>query len=264
MNELHPIKFYFELPIYTRIDLNNPEKFQDFKRLMNFNSSMDYYSPNLQENTTYSIDAGRMESLEYFFRYGGINRCTLTCVRTSELVDIFLYYDEDKKIVQKIGQTPSIADFHINQIKKYNKVLSKTQLKEFTRAIGLAANGVGIGSFVYLRRIFENLIEEAHILAKQDSKWNDEHYGKQRMAEKIELLKNHLPDFLVENKSLYGILSVGIHSLKEQDCLAYFETVKVGIELILDEKLDIHKKKLKIEEAKNKIASLTSTIKTKK
>ncbi|MDO6814014.1 hypothetical protein [Tenacibaculum soleae] len=264
MNELHPIQFYFELPIYTRIDLNNPDTFRHFERLMDYNGNVDYYSPSLKENTTYSISAGRMESLDYFFTYGGINRCILTCVRTRATVDIFIYYDKKKKIVQKIGQIPSIADFHINQIKKYNKVLTKNQLKEFTRAIGLAANGVGIGSFVYLRRIFENLIEEAHLLAKQDAGWNDVEYSKQRMAEKIELLKNHLPEFLVENKSLYGILSVGIHSLKEQDCLAYFETVKVGIELILEEKLDAFKKKQKIEEAKNKIASLTSTVKGKK
>ena len=40
-------------------------------------------------------------------------------------------------------------------IKQYDKELRKPDLKEFTRAIGLAANGVGIGSFVYLRRIFE-------------------------------------------------------------------------------------------------------------
>jgi len=263
MNELHPIEFYFELPIYTRIDLSNPDKIKDFERLMNYNGAVDYYNPSLKENTTYSISTVRMENLDYFLNYGGINRCTLTCVRTNTKVDIFLYYNKEKSSLQKIGQIPSIADFHISQIKKYDKVLNKEQLKEFTRAIGLAANGVGIGSFVYLRRIFETLIEEAHLLATKDSGWDDEHYKKQRMSDKIELLKNHLPEFLVENKSLYGILSIGIHSLKEEDCLLYFETVKVGIELILDEKLEVLKKKKKIEDAKSKIAALTSNIKPK-
>jgi len=80
------------------------------------------------------------------------------------------------------------------------------------------------------------------------------------MSERIELLKNHLPTFLVENKSLYGILSVGIHSLKEEDCLTYFETVKVGIELILDEKVEQYNKLKKIEEAKEKLSELTKKI----
>ncbi|WP_394421910.1 hypothetical protein [Tenacibaculum mesophilum] len=57
--------------------------------------------------------------------------------------------------------------------------------------------------------------------------------------------------------------SVGVHSLKEKDCLAYFETVKVGIELILDEKLEEFKKKLKIEEAKKKLATVASKVSKK-
>jgi len=37
---------------------------------------------------------------------------------------------------------------------------------EFRESIGLAAHSVGIGSFVYLRRILKGLIEEAHTEAK--------------------------------------------------------------------------------------------------
>lgn len=123
--------------------------------------------------------------------------------------------------------------------------MDKATLKEFTKAIGLAANGVGIGSFVYLRRIFENLIEEAHTKAKVRPGWDEEFYNKQRMSERIELLKDYLPEFLVENKSLYSILSVGIHSLEEDECLAHFEHVKLAIELILDEKVEKYKKRRK-------------------
>lgn len=41
-------------------------------------------------------------------------------------------------------------------------VLDKKSLFEFKRAIGLAAHGTGVGSFVYLRRIFEGLITETY------------------------------------------------------------------------------------------------------
>lgn len=260
MNNLDPYTFYFELPIYTQIVLDGPND-PDFLHLIQFKGTVDAYSPSLKENTTYSVQSCRSRNWDILHNYGGMDYCILTCVRTKELFYIFLYYDIESLSVQKIGQIPSIADFHISQIKKYDKVLSKEKLKEFTRAIGLAANGVGIGSFVYLRRIFEDLIEESHLKAKKITGWDESDYIKQRMAEKIELLKDYLPDFLVENKSLYGILSVGIHSLTETDCLAYFETVKLGIELILDEKVDAFQKQKKIEDAKSKIAALTGKIK---
>ena len=259
MNYLEPYAFYFELPIYTPIRLGVPDN-HDFYDLTSFTGTIDAYNPSLKENTTYKVAKSTRRGLMDFYETGGMDFRILTCVRTDEKFYVFFYYSVEKCIFQKIGQFPSIADFHISQIKKYNKVLSNEKLKEFTRAIGLAANGVGIGSFVYLRRIFEDLIEEAHIKAMKKEEWNEEEYSKQRMSEKIELLKNFLPAFLVENKTLYGILSIGIHSLNEEDCLAYFESVRVGIELILDEKVDIYQKQKKMEDAKKKIASLTGKI----
>ena len=138
----------------------------------------------------------------------------------------------------KIGQWPSTADFQIPQAEKYRKILGEEEYKEFTRGIGLSAHGVGIGSFVYLRRVFENLIEEAHQKAKtEDKSFSDEAYARARMDDKIEMVQEYLPAFLVENRSLYVILSKGIHDLNEDECLQYFETVKIGIEQILDEKI---------------------------
>ncbi len=157
--------------------------------------------------------------------------------------------DEYEYYYMKVGQSPSIADLHISKLKDYDKVLPKDKLKEITKAIGLAANGVGIGSFVYLRRVFEFLIEEAHKAAKSDSDWKEDEYIKNRMTEKIDLLKHHLPNFLVENRSMYSILSLGIHELDENECLMHFDALKVGIEFILDEKVENQLKKEKIEAA---------------
>src|SRR5205823_229147 len=95
------------------------------------------------------------------------------CLRTNEVFNVYSYFDCQLMVLQKVGQFVSIADLHIGQIKKYNTVLSKEQLKEFTRAIGLAANGIGIGSFVYLRRIFENLILEAQGKASKNIDWDE-------------------------------------------------------------------------------------------
>jgi len=69
-----------------------------------------------------------------------------------------------------------------------------------------------------------------------------------------------LPSFLVENRGLYSILSKGIHSLSEEECLRYFDTVRVGIELILDEKHEQLEKRKKLEKAKSAISDLRGKI----
>lgn len=129
---------------------------------------------------------------------------------------------------------------------------------EFKKAIGLAAHGVGVGSFVYLRRIFENLVQAAYQLAKEESGWDDEAYNNERMAGRIRLLEKHLPDFLVQNHSMYGILSRGLHELTESACLEAFPVMKMGIELILDEKLVEAAKRAKLEQAKKAIQGIAS------
>ena len=78
------------------------------------------------------------------------------------------------------------------------------------------------------------------------------------MDEKIQSLKHLLPPFLVQHRSLYGILSKGIHELTEQECLAAFPVVKMGIEIILDGKIQLEAERKKIVEASLAIAKLTA------
>jgi hypothetical protein len=176
------------------------------------------------------------------------------CSRNSDHTIIFVFSLIEDKLT-KIGQFPSIADLSAADTKKYTKALSKEKHKEFSKSIGLFAHGVGIGSFVYLRRIFEDLIEEAHTQAKASPLWDEDNYQKQNsVVNKIVLLKDFLPNFLVKNKTMYGILSKGIHELSEEECLEYFPIMKLGIELILDEKLEKIESQKKIEEATKTIA----------
>jgi hypothetical protein len=259
MNELDPRTFFFEIPLYSPVTITEENKSQLLK-LLGFSGQIDEYNPFINDNTTYRGYSYLTTDKPFFLSKGGVRHLSIQCQRTGMVFDFYVHYDPDTNRFMKIGQYPSIADFHISHIKKYNKILSKDKLKEFTRAIGLAANGVGIGSFVYLRRIFEDLIEEAHSKAKSEAGWDDEVYQKGRIKERIELLKNYVPNFLFEHRELYGILSVGVHSLKEEECLAYFDTVKVGIEIILDEKLEDFAKQQKIKDAKEKLTALTTKI----
>jgi hypothetical protein len=178
----------------------------------------------------------------------------LVCSRNSaHRIKYFLRIENDT--LMKIGQYPSLADLQLQGLDKYNSVLEESERKELARAIGLHANGIGIGAFVYLRRIFENLIEGAHKSAFNDADWDELSFQKGKTEDRIKSLKAHLPDLLVANAGMYTILGKGIHSLSEQECLGHFNTLKVGIELILDEKIEIqhkerHKKQLADEKAK--------------
>jgi len=139
------------------------------------------------------------------------------------------------RVIQKSGQYPSFADIALDESKAYRSVLSKNDAAEFHKAIGLAAHGVGIGAFVYLRRIFERLIRQRFDEFKAQEGWSDDDFEKRRIVERIELLENHLPPFLVQNKKLYGMLSQGIHELDEQQCLSIFEVIRASTVIILDE-----------------------------
>jgi hypothetical protein len=79
------------------------------------------------------------------------------------------------------------------------------------KAIGLVAQGEGIGSFVYLRRVFERLIQSRFDQFKQEEGYNDDDFFKFRMDEKIAFLKEHLPPSLVEIRKIYSIFNKGIH-----------------------------------------------------
>jgi hypothetical protein len=158
----------------------------------------------------------------------------VTCTRY-DYHNLRFHFYLNKGTLQKTGQFPSSATIAFDESKKYNKLLSSGDAEEFHRAIGLAAHNVGIGSFVYLRRIFERLIIKRYTDFKETEGWNDEDFYKLRMAEKVEFLKDHLPPFLVKNAKIYSILSVEIHELEEGQCLSYFGVLKQSLVLILRE-----------------------------
>jgi hypothetical protein len=168
----------------------------------------------------------------------------------------YFYFRLKRRVLCKVGQSPSMADISESALRPYRKVLTPEEYRELTRAVGLASHGVGIGSFVYLRRIFERLIGAARDQASGIQGWDEEAFQRSRMEEKIDLLQHFLPPFLVEQRKLYSILSKGIHALTEEECLEAFPIVRVGIELILDQKVAAKQQQDKIEEAKKRFGSL--------
>lgn len=264
MNELELEYFLFKLPIYSPIKITS-ENTDDFLRILKLgrtigNSTIEGYNPFRGVDSTFS-GYGSVGQIDSFKEYGGCDNVKIQCRRYRDILDFFIHYDPVSSNFMKVGQYPSVADFHTFELKKYRKVLHAEKLREFSRGIGLAANGVGIGSFVYLRRIFEYLIFSTYDSNKSSIKIQDVDFKTMRMEDKIQSIKSYLPDFLVKNKSLYSILSNGIHALEEKECLAYFDTVRVGIEIILDQKLEELKKVEKENIAQKKIDELQGQLK---
>lgn len=256
-----PEDFCLNTPLYSEFPFNNEER-NPFFGLEHFKGTLDCFCHFCGCHSVFKR-LGETKYAEHYYLRNYVFSLWFTCSR-DESHRIFFAFRAHEGVLQKIGQYPSIADLATPDLQKYRPILGNERFRELTRGVGLASHGVGIGAFVYLRRIFENLIEEARATATSNTNWDQTSYERARMDEKIEILNQYLPSFLVENRSLYGIISRGIHELPESECLKAFPIVKLGIELILDEKLEQHERDQKILQAKSSINALNSSIKNEK
>lgn len=180
-------------------------------------------------------------------------RKAVYCSRDRSHILIFYFLRRDAQVM-KIGQYPSYADLAHGETQGFAKALGKGRVAELNTAIGLAAHGIGVGAFIYLRRVFESLVEEAHQVARNDPDWVEEVYQRLRMAERLPLLAGHLPAFLVEHAKLYSILSLHLHELSDDACRATFEVVKQGIFAIAEERLAEYQRRERATAARKAIA----------
>ncbi len=247
--------FYFETSLYEVVKLSELEKGA-------FHGDVDAYSAKNSSDTTYSINTEEIDCWDDWnpSRTSNVRTgfflITLTCKRKNNDVLRFTIF-RSKEITMKIGQWPSLADLQFAEIgKKYDGVLPEEDLKNLKKAIGLVAHGAGAGSFVYLRRIFENLIFETFKNNISVISTKEADFKTKRMEDKVEILKEFLPSQLVEMKSIYGILGKGVHELTEEECLKYFSPLKLSIELILDQKIEETKKKQRDADVKKQLQGI--------
>ena len=231
-------QFAFETPLYSKIEL--PKDMILKAHLYGVRPyNVDGHCPKCGKNSTFfggnnTWNLNNGESAKILRDFMGYRSLTMTCARDSShrLKYWFLLLPNT---VEKVGQHPSFADIANDEAATYRSILSKDDASELHMAIGLAACGVGIGSFVYLRRIFERLIYGRFESFKDAEGWDDADFFKLRMDEKVKFLKDQIPDFLYKNQRLYGILSKGIHELSDESCLKAFEALKLSIKIILEE-----------------------------
>lgn len=278
-------EFLFDLPLYHKVPRDDSEDIINFLMIGGLRKrEVDGYNPIEQCESTFAMFCSAYDAVQNPLGRGHLEvsyvsgksekfdtfEVILKCKRYGTFLHYLVHAEYDNEdyghshimSISKVGQYPSVADFHIGQVHKYDKVLPKDKMREFTKAIGLAANGVGIGSFVYLRRIFEYLVFEAHEVAKsKNPSFDKTAFTSGRMNEKIQMLSGYLPDYLVEHHAIYGILSKGIHELGEEECKKYFPILKASIELILDEKLEAYQKEMRKKEIGNALSQIAGEIK---
>lgn len=250
--------FYFETSLYELIDYSDIED-EDF-----LSGDIDAYSAKNSSDTTYNISFQWITKMEtkYINQFRepicGFGILTLKCKRKDDdVLRFFVFNDEIREQIMKVGQWPSLADLQFAEIgKKYNGILPEEDLKNLKKAIGLVAHGAGAGSFVYLRRIFENLILATFTTHISTLDIEESVFKIQHMDEKVETLKAFLPSQLVEMKSIYKILSAGVHELTEEECLKYFGPLKLSIELILDQKIEELKREERDESVKKQLQAI--------
>lgn len=233
-------QFLFEVPPYAVYQVpsdNGHDILEEFYGRTGDVVRVDGYCPFCHLDSTFTVHGQSIpggDPWNNIHERVAYDQIFIKCAR-SDRHTIRYYFRIDKLTVEKIGQYPSLASVASDAVSPYRKGMNDQDAREFHKAIGLAAHGVGVGSFVYLRRVFERLIYSRFEDFKVAEKWKDEEFYAVRMEDKIALLKGHLPTFLVENRKVYSILSIGIHELDEAACLTYFEVMKQAIVIILED-----------------------------
>lgn len=161
---------------------------------------------------------------------------------------------EGKFIVRKIGQNPSMLTVKGFDFDKYKKILERINAYEdYKKADMSNAEQFYVGAYAYLRRIFEKMI----YYYIGDKKIVDDH-----MDKKIEAVKDEFdPRVRKLLKNLYGILSVSIHELDEEQSKEYYEYLKAIIDMQLEYMNTEEEKSKQSKELESVISKITNLVK---
>lgn len=258
--------FILNESLYKRLDISNVAS-PEITEILFFEGPIDCFCPYCKcpsvflgiisdEQKQRKINLGLSSSLtlrnnvhEQLFGKHELYRLDFVCSRDKNHC-LTVVYKVENHTIEKIGQSPSLFEIQRGEFKEYKKILGDSY-DDLYNAIMFYSSGFGVASFAHLRRILENyFVKKAYEIKKIEPKWDDKAYKESKFVEKLDLLQDLLPETLIENQRLYSIVSKGIHELKEEECLLYFEAVKACIFLSLDDILEEErrtKSKIKIK-----------------
>lgn len=172
---------------------------------------------------------------------------------------LFIKVQRDKIIVTKIGQYPSMLSVKGFDFDKYAKQLKKYNAYDDYKNADLSmSNNFHAGAYTYLRRVYEKQLN--FYVDKDKPQLSDN-----RTETKIKAVKENFDPRIHEHlNNLYGILSIGIHELDEDESKDYYEYLKAMIDM------QLQFEKMKDEEEKQsktlntKISNIVSKLKKRK
>ena len=186
------------------------------------------------------------------------------CAKCQQERAIFLIGISDEKIM-KIGQYPSIDISLPDEI----KILKDDTIEELYKKGKTSENfGYGIGSFAYYRRIVElkidELLEKIKEFFPEDKK---KVYDKclkdvrkeKNTEKKIDIVKDIVTDEIISNnllKNIYTLLSVGIHSLSDEECLNSAQSLREFLLLLIKQIEDKKEDKRRLISAQKNIEKI--------
>jgi len=240
------------LPLYSPVTIDSPTS-PTVRAILTYVSIIDFYCPFCKKYTPFqgllstetqnSIVSERMAVKGFgvtagFWQQKKFSK-ELACKRAEHKVT-FHFQIEDGKLL-KVGQYPSIAEINFGEALDFAEALGEQRARDLNKAIELAGLGAGLGAYIYLKKVFLSLLEDAHQkakLKKSSSKhWDEACYSNAAISDKVKLLSLHMPSIIVQHPEYYAILDRNLDQLSDQECLNRFNPLKTAVLVIADERL---------------------------
>lgn len=216
---------------------------------------IDAYCDKCDRDRPFQDHRFRRVGYEAVFRSGdgdclatGTTTFMFTCASCNKYSYTFLVeqiVDEKTVKFQKFGQLPRMK---LERDKALQKFFADDS-ESYEKGLASLTNGYGIGAFGYFRRITENNIARLLDLIFEDAEATgdeekcqaiNELRREQQMSARIKVANRALPDYLNPHGlnplgRLYQVLSEGIHSYSDEECLAKARTVQGCLTYLLTE-----------------------------
>ncbi|MFH1993013.1 MAG: hypothetical protein ABIK98_11530 [Pseudomonadota bacterium] len=169
-----------------------------------------------------------------------------SCRKSTISIRVEQIVTDESIALMKFGELPRKA-------LERDPVLQKFFLEDsdnFEKATACLANGYGIAAFAYFRRIIENNIIKLLDLIRVDIQASESESGlleaiaelkkESPMSEKIKIANKAIPTYLVPDGlnplgRLYQVLSEGVHTFSDEECLARSSHVRECIRFLVGE-----------------------------
>ena len=109
--------FFFNTPIYSKVILTSDDT--EFLRQVFGERNIDFdgFNPITKLESTFRVITNLIPRDDFFLEHGGFANLRVKCKRSDNVFEFYILWRPDTNNLIKVGQYPSVADFHISEIK---------------------------------------------------------------------------------------------------------------------------------------------------